>query len=160
LNGPHRLQVVRAPTGWTLKAIRVNGIDVTDKPMAFGTRDQSLANVEVVMTNRGTALSGTIADDRGQPAPGATLVVFSTDRGAWYDASRYLRHAMAGPDGSVKVAGLPPGSYYASAITRMPAGGEDAWQDPQFLESLMAGASTVSVADGQTPALALRLRAP
>jgi hypothetical protein len=160
LNGPHRLQVVRAPTGWTLKAIRVNGIDVTDKPMAFGTRDQSLANVEVVMTNRGTALSGTIADDRGQPAPGATLVVFSTDRGAWYDASRYLRYAVAGPDGSFKVAGLPPGSYYASAITRMPAGGEDAWQDPQFLESLMAGASTVSVADGQTPALALRLRAP
>jgi hypothetical protein len=159
LNGPHRLQVVRAPSGWTLKEIRVNGIDVTDKPMTFGTRDQSLANVEVVMTNRGTALSGTITDDRGQPAPGATLVVFSTDRGAWYDASRYLRKGVAGADGSFRVAGLPAGSYYASAVAQMPAGGEDAWQDPQFLESLMAGASTVSVAEGQTPALALQLRA-
>ena len=38
VNGPRRLQLQRAPAEWTLKAIRVRGIDVTDRPLAFGSR--------------------------------------------------------------------------------------------------------------------------
>ena len=58
VNGPRRLQVQRAPAEWTLKEIRVRGIDVTDRPLAFGTTDQSLADVEVVLTDRINELSG------------------------------------------------------------------------------------------------------
>jgi hypothetical protein len=160
LNGPRRLQILRAPPGWALKAIRVNGVDVTDRPLSLGRRDQSLANVEVVMTDRIAELSGTIADNPAQPVPGANIVVFSTDRDRWYPASRYLRLTESGADGSFSVAGLPPGTYYASGVPRIPTDGQDAWQDPQFIDSLVARASTVTVIDGQKAEIALRLSAP
>ena len=63
VNGPRRLQLLRAPDGWTLKAIRINGIDVTDRPLVFGRPDQSMTDVEVVLTDRINQLTGTITDD-------------------------------------------------------------------------------------------------
>ena len=160
LNGPRRLQVLRTPPGWALKEIRLNGIDITDKPLSLGGRGQSLTDVDVVMTDRIAALDGTVADVRAQPAPGSNIVVFSTDRDRWYSASRYLRQTASGQDGSFTVAGLPTGSYYASAVARIPEDGEDAWQDPQFLESLVPQATTVTLLDGQRAHLVLRLAVP
>jgi hypothetical protein len=117
-----------------------------------------LANVEVVLTDRVTELSGTVIDDRARPAGGAPVVVFPTDRQQWYPASRYLRHSSASQDGAFTMTGLPPGSYFAAAVTAIPTGADDAWQDPQFLESLIPGASTIGVADRQKVVLTLRLR--
>ena len=157
INGPRRLQLLIAPTGWALKEIRVNGIDVTDRPLPFGRTDQSLTDVEVVLTDRVNQLNGTIADDRARPVPGSSVIVFSTDRGRWYPASRFLRRAVAGSEGAFTVAGLPFGSYYAAAVAQPPADGEDAWQDPEFLDSLASRASTVTLGDGQKVFLGLRL---
>jgi protocatechuate 3,4-dioxygenase beta subunit len=125
LHGPQRLQILRAPREWALKEIRMNGIDVTDRPLSLGERNQSVANLEVVMTDRVTELSGAIVDERGRPTPGSTVVVFSTDRDRWYPASRYLQ-TSTGSDGMFTVAGLPAGSYYVSAVARIPMDGVDA----------------------------------
>jgi protocatechuate 3,4-dioxygenase beta subunit len=159
INGPRRLQVIRAPAEWTLESILVSGIDVTDRPLAFGRRDQSLAEVEIVLTDRVTALSGTILDDRGQPARDAHVIVFPTDRDRWYPSSRFLRTTAARSDGSFRVVGLPGGSYYVAALAQVPLDGEDAWQDPELLDALTAGAATVTLTDGQAQALNLRLPA-
>jgi len=43
---------------WMLKSVRAGGVDITDTPTKFGTRDQSLADVEVILTNRGPGVSG------------------------------------------------------------------------------------------------------
>ena len=80
LNGPRRLQMVCTPPGFALEAIRVNGVDVTDSAISLGTRAQSLANVEVVLTDRVTEMSGTVVDDRGRPVGGARVILFSTNR--------------------------------------------------------------------------------
>jgi hypothetical protein len=157
VNGPRRLQLARAPAGWTLKQILVNGIDVTDYPLPFGRADQSLSGVEVVLTDRLNELNGTIADDHAEPVRGATLVVFSTDRSRWYQASRFVRKTVTGPDGAFTLAGLPLGSYYAAAVARLPAEGADAWQDPEFLATLVAPASSVTLGDGARTSLNLRL---
>jgi hypothetical protein len=53
--------------------------------------------------------------------------------------------------------GLPVGSYSAAAVTAIPAGAEAAWPDPQLLDSLIPGASTIGVADRQKVVLTLRL---
>ena len=95
LNGPRRLQMVCTPPGFALEAIRVNGVDVTDRAISLGTRAQSLANVEVVVTDRVTELSGTVVDDRGRPGGGAPIVMFSTDRQLRYPVSSYLRYRPA-----------------------------------------------------------------
>jgi hypothetical protein len=160
VNGPRRLQLLRAPAEWTLKEIRVNGIDATDRSIAFGRNDQSLADVEVMLTDRINEVSGTIADDHDRPVPASYLVVFSTDRDRWYPGSRFLRRTGAGNLGIITLAGLPPGSYYAAAVAQLPADGEDAWQDPAYLESLIPRASTIAFGEGQKQILNLKLPAP
>jgi hypothetical protein len=159
ISGPRRLQLLRAPAGWALKEILVNGTDIADRPLPFGRKDQSLGDVDVVLTDRVNEVNGAIADDRGAPAPGAGLIVFSTNRDRWYPASRFLRKAVAGADGAFAMAGLPPGSYYAAVVAQLPADGEDSWQDPQLLELLLPRASTLTVGDGQKRSLNLRLPA-
>jgi protocatechuate 3,4-dioxygenase beta subunit len=157
VNGPRRLQLQRTPAEWMLKAVMVRGIDVTDRPLPFGTRDQSLADVEVVLTDRLSGVSGTIVDDRARPANGAHLVVFPIDRDRWFPASRYVRTAIAAGDGAIALDGLPPGSYYASAVAQLPADGSDAWQDPAFLESLVPRASSFALGEGERRVLNLKL---
>jgi hypothetical protein len=134
---------------------------VTDRPVVFGRQDQSLSDVEIVITDRVTSLEGTVTDAQGRPAPGSHLIVFSTDRDRWYPASRFLRRSVAsGPAASLSVAGLPSGSYYTAAVRQLPSDGEDAWQDPQFLESLLTGATTVTLSEGQKQLVALRISGP
>lgn len=156
INGPRRLQLLRAPAEWTLKEIRVNGIDVTDQPVIFGRRDQSLDGVEVVLTDRINQVIGTVADDRGEPAPGTTVVCFSADRDRWYPSSRYLRRAVAGADGRFTMTGVPTGTYYVSVV-HLSDDDDDAWQDSGVLESLMPRATTVTLGVGQTQTMRLRV---
>jgi hypothetical protein len=157
VNGPRRLQVLRAPEEWMLKEVRVRGIDVTDRPLAFGRANQSLADVEVVLTDQISEVTGTIVDDQRRPAAHSHLVVFATDRERWYPASRFLRLAEAGADGAIAVKGLPDGSYYATAVARLPADGDDAWQDPTFLETLVGRAAAFALGLGQKQVLTLKL---
>jgi hypothetical protein len=141
-----------------VKEVRINGIDRTDEPIPFGTTGQSLADVEVVLTDRVSEIAGTVADDRARPVPAAPVVVFSTDRSRWYDLSRFLRRTQSDDNGTFSVAGLPYGSYFAVALPALPADGPDAWQDPAFLESIIPAASTVTLGDGQTTTVSLRAR--
>ncbi|HMB78947.1 MAG TPA: hypothetical protein VKI43_02725, partial [Vicinamibacterales bacterium] len=73
--------------------------------------------------------------------------------------SRFLRRATAAADGTIALAGLPPGSYYAAALAQLPADGVDAWQEPAFLESLIPHATSLSLGDGQKQVLNLKLPA-
>jgi hypothetical protein len=157
VNGPRRLELRRAPAGWMLKEIRVRGIDVADRPLMFGTTKESLTEVEVVLTDRINELTGAIADDHAAPAPGSHLILFSTDRDRWYPGSRFLRHAITGAGGAFGLASVPPGSYYAAAVATIPPDGNDAWEEPAYLESLVAHSRELSFGDGQKQILNLKL---
>jgi hypothetical protein len=161
ISGPRRLQLLRTPPDWALKEIRVNDIVVTDRILPFGQKEQSLTGVEVVLTDRVSALIGTIRDVNARPSPGASLVVFSTDRDEWYPTSRFVRKTAAAAGGAFALTGLPAGTYYAAAVARLPLDGEDAWQDPEFLDALIPGASTVTITitEGQQLSLSLRVAA-
>ena len=89
ITGPRRLVLTHAPDGWMLKAIRVNGIEATDAVLPFGTADQSLRDVEVVLTTRVTHLASPRQDARGQAAAaGYRAIVFPTDPRAPVSADR------------------------------------------------------------------------
>ena len=149
VSGLRRLTLVRPPEGWTLKEIRINGIDATDQPMLFGRRDQSLSDVEVVLTDRINEIGASMANDRARPVAGANLIVFSVDRDKWYPESRFMQRAVAGADGQASIRALPDGAYYAAAVRRAPAEGDEAWQDPEYLSGLLGRATTVTLQDGQ-----------
>ena len=158
INGPRRLQLVRAPAEFALREIRVRGFDVTDRPLPFGTKNQSLTDVEVVLTDRISTVTGAVTDSDGRPVATGYVVVVSTDRSRWYPSSRFMRTAATGSGGAFSVSGLPFGSYYVVAVARLPDDGEDGWQDPDFLEPLLTAASTITIAEGERQVVNLRLR--
>jgi hypothetical protein len=136
----------------------VNGIDVTDTPLMFGTNEQSLRDVEVVLTDRVTEIIGGATDDRGRPAADYVVVAFATDRAQWYQQSRFLKNTLPARDAAFALRGLPPGQYYVAAIDRR-LGAEEAGEldNPEFLESLVAHATRVTLSEGQRTTLTLKL---
>src|SRR5579871_5085111 len=95
VTGVRRLIATRLPPGWALRSVRASGVDVTDRPLAFGRPDQSLVDVEVVLTNRVNQLRGTVLGADGQPAPGALAIAAPIDRALRYAGSRYLRQVAS-----------------------------------------------------------------
>ena len=155
LQGPRRLRLLRVPTGFALKTIRLNGSDVTDATLAFGRPDQSLEDVEVVLTTHVAEISGSVADARGQPFNTAAVVAFAADPWQRYWRSRFVGIAAADHDARYRLEGLPPGEYYVAAADRRRSGEVE---DPDFLESLTAHATRVTLAEGQHVSLTLRAR--
>ena len=151
INGARRIMATSLPSNWAVKEVRVNGIDATDRPLTFGRAEQSLSDVEVVLTDRVNVVKGT--------ADGSRVLLFATDRGRWYPSSRFLRITTVAADGSFSFSAVPDGSYYVASATRLPADGDDGWQDPAFLETLMRNADTVTIAGGATRTLSTPLRA-
>ncbi len=149
ISGPRRLRLGRAPAGWTLHAVRVNGIDATDAVLNVGARDLPLTDVEIVLTNRLTEISGRTTDARGQPIADCTVIVFAVDRQLWYDGSRFFMASRPSGDGSFALRALPPGEYFLAAVDRIP-GADTAteWQDPEFLESISRSATRVTLTEG------------
>ena len=158
LQGPRRLRIFRGPSEWSLQAVRVNGFDVTDDILSLGTRQESLSDVEVVLTNHGPTVGGTATDAQGHPAVDYTVVAFSTDPQKWYQRSRFINFARPTNDGTFTVPGLAPGAYYVVAVDSLQgAEGWGEWQDPEFLRAISASATRVTLTEGTPISLVLRV---
>jgi protocatechuate 3,4-dioxygenase beta subunit len=159
IRGPRRITLGRAPNGWMLKSVSANGVDVTDVPLPFGTADESLSDVQVVVTSRITELSGTVADSHGDLTKDYTLLVFPVDRDRWYPGSRYFRRSGPAAAGNFTVRGLPPSDYYVAPVAGWSVlkDGDDAWQDPEFLESIALRAARATLTEGQRLAVSAKL---
>jgi protocatechuate 3,4-dioxygenase beta subunit len=145
--GPVRLRVSRAPAGWTLARVIVNGLDATDAVLSFGTVDQSVRDAQIVMTNQITRLSGIVTDSS------KAVVAFPEDRDRWYLGSRFLSASRTAPTGAFAITGLPPGRYLVAAVDRLPD--DDGWQDPAYLGQLASHATHIALDDGQQRTLTL-----
>jgi hypothetical protein len=143
---------------WLLRSVRVNGVDVTDTPLSFGRREDSLTDVEVILTNQGAELTGSAIDLRGQTGLPYTVVVFPIDRERWTRHSRFVKAVRADPDGTFTVRGLPASEYLVAAVDRLQmSDGSGEWQEPAFLEALAAAATRVSLEEGRTGSASPRL---
>lgn len=149
LYGRRRL-MVQSPPPWSVKVIRVGGKDISDEVLPFGTAQQSLTDVEVVLTDGAARVTGNVADARGRPTTGYTAIVFATDSERWYYGSRFLKFARPKQDGTFTIAGLPSGEYYVAAVDSMDGNDHSGeWLDPEFLESIAIRSSRVTLSDGQ-----------
>jgi protocatechuate 3,4-dioxygenase beta subunit len=154
VNGPRRLQLTQAPAGWGLKTIRVGGIDATDTVFPFGTADQSLRDVEVVLTKRLTMLT---VMQKAAPRPDIRVIAFAVDVARRYPGSRYVSVGVPAPGGEVLLKGLPPGEYYVAALGMETLIGSDAQDESEFMESLVAGATRVTLTDGESRTVSVRV---
>ncbi len=146
---------IRAGTmsDWQLKRVRREGVDVTDAPLDF-TAD--VDGLEIELTQRLTTVSGVVADDRGGIALDVAVIVFADDTGKWGPHSRFIESARPDQQGRFTIRGLPPGEYLAIAVGYLQPGEE---RDPDMLEAWRKGATRVTLSEGETHALDLRLSA-
>ena len=148
MNGPFFLDVQGIPDSWAVSQIVLDGADVTDEPIDL---KGDTATVRVVMTDRLTAISGTVQSRNGVSS--YSVVVFPDDESRWTYPSRYVRAVRADDRGRFRIAGLPPNArYFAVAVDHLEEGDE---QDPQFLERLRARAMTFTLADGEQRSVVL-----
>jgi hypothetical protein len=151
--GKRRVILSGLPSGWTMKAIRIGANDVADTGYEFGKDD--VTNVEIVVTNRTTSLSGTVKGDNNAPAPDYVVLAFATDQAFWHQGSRRLGTARPDQNGTYRLRNLPPGSYYVVALDSMP----EEFGDPEMFERLKVDAKRATLGEGENQTLDLTLQA-
>jgi protocatechuate 3,4-dioxygenase beta subunit len=151
--GRMRIDIANQPGGWAIRAVRLNGIDVTDSGIRFSSNDH-VNGLEVELTNRLTTISGLVTNGRGETVKEYTTIAFSQDREQWTDTTRYQGSGRPDQDGRFKIVGLPPGDYYIVAIDMIERGQSS---DPDFLETVRTKATAVSIREGDTRTVDLTL---
>jgi hypothetical protein len=158
LRGLAGTRIVRAqnlPAPWSVKAVRVEGTDVTDQGIEF-KGIEAVAGVELVLTSKVTEITGTVKGPGGQPAKDYTVVVFSEDSQRWTAPNtRHVAGTRPAQDGRFQLKQLPAGSYYAIAMDYLPQG---EWGDPEVLDRLKTKATRFTLEEGETKTLDLRMQ--
>jgi protocatechuate 3,4-dioxygenase beta subunit len=151
--GRNRISTINLPAGWTIRAVRVDSVDVIDDGIDVSP-GQKITGVDVELTTKIATISGLITTARGEVAKECTVVLFPTDSKRWKANSRYIRAARTDQDGRFKLSNVPPSDYYAVAVEKMEPGQST---DADFLERVAPGAKRITVAEGETKTLDLKV---
>jgi hypothetical protein len=151
--GKMKLAFAGQAPGWTIRAVRYRGIDVTDTGIEFRA-NENITGLELELTNRVTDLSGLVTNSKGEALKDYSVVVFPQDRDKWMPGSRYLRSGRPDQDGRFKLSGLPPGQYYLIAVDYLD---QDGWTEPEYLERVRTRATSVSINEGESKSVDLRI---
>jgi hypothetical protein len=85
---------------------------------------------------------------------GLFIAAIPADRSLWQPASRRIRSTRSATDGRWAIRDLPPGDYLVGAFSDL---GDDDLRDRAFLEALAAAAVRVTLGDGDSVRLDLRI---
>ncbi|HMB80521.1 MAG TPA: carboxypeptidase-like regulatory domain-containing protein, partial [Vicinamibacterales bacterium] len=140
------------PDGWTVKAILHDGRDIADAPIELKS-GETLTDVQIVVSNRVTNVSGQLLDDKGAPLVDGTVIVFTDDAAKWMDDSRWVRAVRPDQQGRYQIQGLPPGDYLAVAVDYVEEG---IWNDPEYLESIRRHGQRLTLSDAESKSLTLK----
>jgi hypothetical protein len=153
--GRSRLRLT-LPDTWMVKAMTYDGRDVTDVPIELKS-GEIMSGVQIVITDRVTAVSGQLTDDKGLPLTDATILVFADDPEQWAADARTVRAVRPDQTGQYQIKGLPAGAYRAIALEYVEDG---LWNDPEYLATLRLKAQPLTVVEATTQAVSLKLVAP
>ena len=141
-------------SSWGLKAVLLNGTDITDQPRAFTNADSG--KLQIVFTPHAPALEGTVTDDAGKPVEQYTVLAFGDDPATWRASSSMIRMGRPMKDGKFQLRGLREGRYRVVALpvdfVINPMN-----PDVELLEQLSKSSTPVVLNAGETRPLDLRL---
>lgn len=153
--GAVRITLGGGASGWSVRSVRVNGADVTDSGFEVKAREE-LSGVEVELTNKLTTITGLVTNARGGALKDYSTIVFAQDPARWgLTTNRYQSIGRPDQDGRFKISGLPAGEYYIIALDRVDTGEV---YDPEYLEKIRAKASSISINEGETKQLELKVQ--
>jgi protocatechuate 3,4-dioxygenase beta subunit len=153
MTGPVVIRTFRTPPGYVLKAVLLNGQDVTDTGFAFRP-GETVNGLQVVLTTQSGSVTGAVTDDRGQPVSDYAAVIFAEDRAKWGFLSRYVMLARPDQQGAFEAKPLPPGKYLAAAVSYIEDGEQT---NPETLERLRSVATPFTLGEGGQQALTLKV---
>ena len=143
--GLYRLNAGGVGSGWFLESAIVDGQDTLDFPFEVKP-GASPSGATITFTDRQPQLTGTITNQRGQPAPEQTLIIYPADERYWVPQSRRIRSTRPSTDGQFTFTGIPAGDYKIVAMVDVEPG---AWFDPAFLQQVDAASTRVTIGDGE-----------
>jgi len=114
MKGSHEIVVDGLPPPWVIRSIQYRGRDITDLGLTVSEREH-VNDVRIVITDTASEVSGVVRNPRDLPAADTGVLVGSTAPDFWMRTSRRLRVTYTDRDGRWRVAGLPPGEYFAVA---------------------------------------------
>jgi hypothetical protein len=141
------------------KSAMHGGRDLSDVAVELLAGD--VTGVGLTFTDRWTSFSGLVLLSQGVPtgmAIDATVLLFPVDPQFWNDPAsnpRRIRSTGTGKNGEFTFASVPPGEYYAVAVTDESA---NDWQDAGFMQTLTRFATRVTIDEGEHKKLDLRMR--
>ena len=154
--GPGRTRITlgNMPPGWSLRAVRLNGAEVIDTGIELKP-NENVRGLEVELTNKISMLTGLATTGRGEASRDYTAIAFPQDSERWkLTNSRYIRTGRPDQDGRFKISGLPPGDYFLVAVDSIEPGEST---DPEFLERIQAKATRISLAEGETKSIDVKV---
>lgn len=132
------------PRGWAMKAVYVDGRDVTDLPLEV--KSENLGSINVIFTDKISSLSGAVRDARGNGIGNVSVIAFPSDPTLWMPQSRHIITARTDATGAYRLSAVPPGDYLVAAVDDVEQG---EWFDPEFLEQIKEQATKVKVDEGE-----------
>jgi protocatechuate 3,4-dioxygenase beta subunit len=153
---PGRYRVMASGAqGWRLSSSIVSGQDTLDFPIEVKP-SQNVSGLVITMTDKEAELTGAIVDEKGQPAPDYTIVLYAADREFWTPGSRRIFTQRPGTDGQFTFRNMPPGDYRIAPVLDPEPG---TWFDPAFLQQLDSNALRVPIGAGEKKVQSLRIAA-
>jgi hypothetical protein len=154
LVGGRLFTFMNPPKGWSIKSITLDNEDITDTGREFKPGEE-VDGFVITMTRLTQHLSGKVTTDSGDPAKEYTVVVFAEDQEKWaLTSSRWVKSARPDQQGKFEIADLPAGRYLAVAVDYVAQGD---WSDPEWLARASRNATRVTVTEGASATLDLKL---
>jgi hypothetical protein len=151
--GRYRLTASGAGNGWYLGSSTIAGQDSLDFPIEI-KGGQGVSGAVVTFVDRQTEISGLITNDRAQPVPDYTMVIYPTDARYRIPQSRRIASTRPSTDGRFIFRNLPAGEYRLAPVLDPEPG---SWYDPGFLQQLDNAAVRVTIAEGEKKEQNLRV---
>ncbi len=151
--GRYRLTGGGASQGWYLGSSTIDGQDSLDFPIEVKP-GQNITGAVMTFVDRQSELTGTIVNDRSQPVPEYSLIVYPSDQRFWTPQSRRIQSTRPATDGRYSFRNLPAGEYRLVPVYDPEPG---SWFDPGFLQQLDSASVRVSIADGEKKEQNLRV---
>lgn len=145
----------RAVPNWFVKSATVNGRDALYEPLELEGRD--LSDVVVTFTDKRTTVGGTVQAPATAAGAAAAVVIFPAAWREWIAggmSQQLVRLTRTPPTGVFSITGMPPRQYL---IVAMDADDAPDLQDPVAFEALARLATTVTLGDGETRTMTLKV---
>jgi len=144
--------VFRFPSNAFAKSIRINQHEFGEQPIDVTANGH--IQMDVVLSRRAGALSGTVEGPDGKPLAGATISAHAIDRSKFRgDLDKTVRSRA---DGTYVVSGLAPGSYRVFAWESR--GGEWGWDE--FRKGYESRSAIVTLSESGKQTLSLKVIPP